>query len=181
MTNASDNPPPDDKRPARSAVPMSWMIADLKGEERTLGWYVDHAEQGDRDAALRALQLCMQSLAPAALAQNGVRMPQDLADALRRIIGPAAHTGDSAVMRAARGSPLVRIPDANTTDIAWWRCYEMHKLLKETPGLSQIKAAAKVLEGENGGEPASLQKRYRALKPQLEIYFQENEADAAEK
>ena len=161
--------------------PIDWMIADLRGEERTLGWYVESAERGDRASALRALQLCVQSLSPTALKQNGFLMMPDLALALRRILGPAVETGDSAVLRAARGSPLVKTADPATTSISWWRCYEMHKLLRETPGLSQIKAAAQVLDGINGGQPSSLQKRYRALRTELEAYFREIERGDAEK
>ena len=156
---------------------MDWMEADLRGEVRTLAWYIGRAEAGDRDAALRALELCVGSLSPAALKQNRWLMTPDLADALRKILGPAAQMGDSAVLRTARGVHRFRVPDVNTANITWWRCFEMHKKLKDRSGLSQIKAAAEVLDGQ-AGQPASLQKRYRNLKPALEIYWQENAQDA---
>ena len=182
MEHSSDPEDTSNDQPlGRVKQPVDWMIADLRGEERTLGWYVERAEQGDRASALRALQLCVQSLSPTALKQNGFLMMPDLASALRCILGPAVEAGDSAVLRAARGSPLVKIADPATASISWWRCYEMHKLLRETPGLSQIKAAAQVLDGINGGQPGSLQKRYRALKTELEAYFLESERDDAEK
>lgn len=164
-------------QPAEVRERMDWMAADLAGEKRDLSWYIENAEAGDRDAALRALQLCAQSLTPAAIAQNRIHMPPMLIDALRRIIEPAARTGDSAVMRAARGSPLTRTADVSGRNITWWRCYEMHQLLVADPSLSRIRAAEQVL-GDQAGQPETLRKRYGEYRPQLEAYFHDLKAGA---
>lgn len=148
------------------------MLADMQGVSRTLEWYVDQAEGGDRDAALRAIDGVLRSMKPAALAQNGGAPPPPVLAALIRILGPATVTGDSKVLRAARKAPN---PDVEKRARMWWWCVAIHQRLQAQPDESHVDAAAAVLADEPTGDKipdaASVAKRYQQWRPLVEQFL----------
>ena len=126
---------------------LDWMAADLGGQQRTLAWYVARAEDGDRDAALRAVRWCVESLTPEALQQNGCQLSPTLADALRKILGLDPTTGDSRVLSVARKPPNVRPEKFNRM---WWWCVRMDEILDASPSLGQVDAAEQA-QGDDAG------------------------------
>lgn len=158
------------------ATRIDWMLADLAGERRTLSWYVERAEQGDRDAALIAIRKCVASLSPAALEQNGGCVGPSVVEALLRILKPAAASGDSKVLRAARKDEN---PNARKFARMWWWCVEMAEILDGEPDLDQIEAARRA-QGDQAGsdgvpDAATVAKKYRELKAVIAAYRAEGE------
>lgn len=159
---------PSGKHPNR----IDWMMADLQGVARTLDWYIEQAEAGDRDAALVALQKVVASLTPTALEQNGGNLAPPVLSALQRILGPAAASGDSRILRAARKAPN---PDVERNARMWWWCVRMHELLLQDPSRSQTSVAETVMADEppEGKLPdaEALVRRYNQWLPSIKAYL----------
>lgn len=148
-----------------------WMAAELLGQKRTLEWYVREGLAGDQGAARRALQWVVDSLSPAALAQNGGALGPVVVEVLRDIAAEAAEGRDAPLVKAARVRPAHRGKDQEKAGRVWWACLEMHRII--LAGCAQTDAAARVLQGRDWMEPGSLVKEYRRLRPALEAYESE--------
>lgn len=153
---------------------IDWMLADIQGEVRDLNWYLDKAESGDRDAALRAIEGIVRSLSPEALAQCGGSPPNMVLNAVLRVLAPAVSSGDSKVLRAARKASN---PDVERNARMWWWCVRLHLHLKSNPDVSHVDAAAVVLSDDppDGKLPdaATVAKRYQQLHEVIERYFED--------